>query len=357
MGRYGSYVNRYTEDGHLFAVWETDPLARIQDDMLNSVLYLYKSEAAAKAGDPSGGSGFLVGIDSAEHYPQQHVYAVTATHVIAGCPVVRLTSSLGETLIHPFKDSDWIRHPDGHDIAICPLPLPSRESVSAIPVEKLITKEVIELEGIGPGDDAFIIGRFIAYGGKKSNAPSVRFGNISMMPGEPVVNPKTGAKQECFLVESHTISGYSGSPVFVQILPNTMRPIQHPAVPLLTLGHMAKDFKMWLLGIDHGHLPHFDDVVDARDKRHPDGWRVRSNSAMMAVIPAWKIKEILESEEFMKQRQLEDERFGRELTKANQHIVLDTKEPEFTKEDFENALKRASRRIQPLPPDEEKSKT
>ena len=69
----------------------------------------------------------------------------------------------------------------------------------------------------------------------------------------------------------------------------------------------------WFLGIDWGHIPNFEDVVDEGGKRHPDGWRVRSNSAIAAVVPAWKLIELLSIEELVKHRTVEDERIAKEL--------------------------------------------
>src|SRR5947209_4395379 len=99
MGRYGEYVTRYRPDGSSFAVWEGNPVARIQDDMLNSAVYLYKSEEAARNGDNAGGSGFLVEMPSQRHKGLLHVYAVSNAHVVRQrFSVVRLVTSKGETM-------------------------------------------------------------------------------------------------------------------------------------------------------------------------------------------------------------------------------------------------------------------
>jgi hypothetical protein len=71
---------------------------------------------------------------------------------------------------------------------------------------------------IGPGDDVFVVGRFINREGKQKNIPSVRFGNIAQMPGEPLFLDD-GKELECFLIEGRSISGFSGSPVFIHISP------------------------------------------------------------------------------------------------------------------------------------------
>jgi hypothetical protein len=57
------------------------------------------------------------------------------------------------------------------------------------------------------------------HAGKFENMPSVRFGNISMLPNErePIEddNLKLRRNQVGYLVEARSRSGYSGSPVFI----------------------------------------------------------------------------------------------------------------------------------------------
>lgn len=138
-----------------------------------------------------------------------------------------------------------------------------------------------------------MVGRFVNHEGKQRNLPSVRFGNISMMPYEPVRTSR-GLLQEVFLVESRSLPGYSGSPVFLAPFPNSaLRKEQPPAK---------------LLGIDMGHLKDHLPVLSkkelAQGKRFPicDDWTVESNTGMSCVIPAWKIIETLYMEELVESR-------------------------------------------------------
>jgi len=70
---------------------------------------------------------------------------------------------------------------------------------------------------LGYGDDIFMVGRFITFDGKQRNTPVVRFGQISMLPAEPVEVDGGRAQEEVFLVECRSIGGLSGSPVFVDL--------------------------------------------------------------------------------------------------------------------------------------------
>jgi hypothetical protein len=280
-------------------------MPRIHNDFLECSIYIYPSKEAAEKGVRAGGSGCLVLIKSpVKGY--SHAYAVTNSHVIreGNSSVIRLNTIRGEKDILEFEYADWIHHPDGDDLAVCPIDFPSDQySVRFIDRDKyFITDTSIRYFDIGVGDQTFMVGRFISHEGKQRNTPSVRFGNIAMMPNEPVRNTR-GYMQESFLVETRSIGGYSGSPVFVYI-PNYEN--RFPEEPRGVVR---------LLGIDWGHLPFqsfdpvhpFDKVVDASGTSHPDGWRVASNTGMAAVVPAWKLDELLNIPELLRQREQEDE--------------------------------------------------
>lgn len=279
-------------------------MPRIGDQFLDCVIYLYPTVDAANAGMAVGGTGFLVGIPYKRAKGYSHRYAVTNSHVIRrGSPIVRLNTRDGKFDVLDIDPQAWIHHPDGDDVAVCPLSLPAEfYRYKMLPADKIfITKEIIGQRDIGPGDEAFFVGRFITHEGRQRNLPSARFGNIAMMPDERVRNYRTGLDQESFLVEARSLSGYSGSPVFVYISAFAHRPGQ--ATTISSGGHGP-----WLLGIDWGHVAGSQPVLE-RDGETPvqEGWRVPQNSGMMAVVPAWKLAELLESQELVEMRQQREE--------------------------------------------------
>ena len=73
---------------------------------------------------------------------------------------------------------------------------------------------------VGPGDDVFFVGRFISQQGQQRNTPTVRQGVISMLPHEKVPSWE-GTPVDSFLVEARSLSGYSGSPVFLNRQPGS----------------------------------------------------------------------------------------------------------------------------------------
>src|SRR4051794_28892090 len=102
-----------------------------------------------------------------------------------------------------------------------------------------------------------------------------------MMPADNVVT-KDGLQQESFLVETRSLSGFSGSPVFIHIPSYTERPTPRYHSPFATtakqqwqltppsqVASSSESSQMieqscgpWLLGIDWGHLPVYESVLE-----------------------------------------------------------------------------------------------
>jgi len=321
LPRSGGYELRYSELGHPFYVWR-NPVPRIDDMVLDCVVYLYPSIEDAMAGYRVGGSGFLIGVDSEVHENATVLYAVTNAHVIRGnCPIIRLNTKLGAKDVIPLNAEDWVLHEDGDDLAVCPLVMaPGVYKYRYIPSNLFVTPELVEQHRIGPGDDVFMVGRFISHEGQQRNTPLARFGNISMMPWEPIPT-EWGIAQDSFLVEVRSLSGFSGSPVFVDIRPYTTRPGVDPK----TLDVVTEPLGgPWLLGVDWGH-PKFHEPVKQREGERwvdvPEGWVIESNSGQAAVLPAWRLQQLLNQEELVMARKRADD----EVTKRkdSSSVTLD----------------------------------
>jgi len=290
-------------------------MPRIDDQLLDSVVYLYPTVADAETALGVGGTGFLVCVPSPSLPGFFYRYAITNAHIITAnpdegrpaAPVVRLNTQDGATDILPLTVNDW-KCATGDDLAAAHLGrLDSAHfKFVLIPMEKFLTKELVTSLEIGPGDETFMVGRFINHEGQQRNLPAVRFGNIAMMPGEPIMNRESGQLQEAFLVETRSLPGYSGSPVFVHIIPGTRRPSDPPGA-----GAYGNPPGPWLLGVDYGHLPVWTKAVEKgheRDAVVPGRTiSVESNSGQMCVVPAWKLRDLLYCEEFVARRQQSDD--------------------------------------------------
>jgi hypothetical protein len=269
----------------------------IPPDLLDCVFYLYQTRDHAEKGERTGGTGFFV--SKPTETDATFLYAVTNQHVVGGQSQSRVMRVNTPDRPTPFETvetqwSDWIQHEDGLDIAAMSLGLstdyPLR--VSAVPSTTLVANEGFMF---GPGDDVCVVGRFITHDGKQRNEPTVRFGHISAMPGEPL-KPKRGVAHAAFLAEMLSLPGNSGSPVFVYRM-------SYGAV----LGAPEGVSDPCLLGIDFCHLANLKPVVlrdgetryqDATGKR----LYINQNSGMMGIIPAWHLTELLQSEPFNEMR-------------------------------------------------------
>jgi hypothetical protein len=273
-------------------------LPKIDDNLLTSVVYLYPSEQQARVGAPVGGTGFLVGV-RLRRTRIDHLYIVTNRHVIrGGSPVVRYNSVRGDLDVLVTSPDRWVDHQDGDDLSVLPLDLgwAQRHFLSYIHSSTFLPR--VMNDPYGPGDETFMIGRFASHEGREENLPSVRFGNISMMPSERV-RIASGLLQEAYLVESRSHSGYSGSPVFAH------RPHLLGTTPRTgpTMGNLPGP---WLLGVDSGHLPLFRPVVGENRETPIPGHYVEVNSGQSVVIPAWRLQELLDQPELASARNAVD---------------------------------------------------
>lgn len=282
-------------------LWEWESLPYLTRNIRESAIFLYPSVEDAENRTEWGGSGFLVGIPSEASPSHAHLYAVSNAHVAAPCPVIRLTimnpAEEDETHIIPGASADWIEHPDGDDMAVRPLgavavpPLAITEAgqgYAYFDIGRLLSVDTLRL-GTGPmvGDDCLMVGRYVNHEGQQFDGGVVRFGNLSMWP-EPVRQHKRSFDQESFLVDMRSAPGFSGSAVIVYFTaPGTIKRTTNENMPWRSLIS-----EHWVLGIDWGHLPVSQKIwEDGKSKR------VKAESSMAAVVPAWKLTELLEKEE------------------------------------------------------------
>jgi hypothetical protein len=328
-------------------------------------VYIYRSLTEAQKGERYGGSGFLVAVRLKENPDWWDCYVVTNWHVIqkAKSPVIRLNRRDGSVECIQTIAEQWFRHTDGDDVAVLPLDVEFENlRVWTINSEDFVTPQRIFDEDIGIGDDVVMIGRFVNHEGRQKNSPAVRFGNIAMMAEEKIITDN-GLAQEAFLVEVRSLPGYSGSAVLLY------SPCAINDMSERRDGRMKGEYKAgekpegltydmgdlnwvnpkgpFLLGIDFCHIHRKASVRRPDGSKVKDGWFVEENTGMAGVIPAWKIAEVLDLEELVAMREKDD----RELTekKSKSGVSLDVADdddtPRLTQQEFERALKKASRRI------------
>jgi hypothetical protein len=261
-------------------------MPRLSDDFVKSSIYLYPSAIDAQSGTKAGGSGFVIGVPIEGRAVL--LYAVTNRHIIEnGSCTVRVNTSDGKFAVLEFTELDWVFHPAGDDLAVCLLPGLDSTTIRVVHFEEkdhFITNAIVDELNVGVGDDVFVVGRFVNQEGKQRNTPTVRFGNIAQMPPEKISQQRgfTTFEQESFIVEAKSIGGYSGAPVFVGMNPT----LQRPGRPGISSNRLL------LLGIGWGYISDWEPVCDASG-RPISNMKVKSNTGMMAVVPAWKLSELL----------------------------------------------------------------
>jgi hypothetical protein len=186
------------------------------------------------------GTGFVV-MWSQEAIDVAFSYLVTAKHVLddmqaSGCPIAaRFNTKQGNAAIGRINAiQDWFYHPTDKkcDVAIshfnaanelidyrgvllndAPADAPSGKKGGAL------TDAYIAENDVGCGDEVYTAGLLVRHFGASRNIPVVRTGNIAAMPEEPVDLGNKLGHQSVYLIESRSIGGLSGSPVFLHTTP------------------------------------------------------------------------------------------------------------------------------------------
>lgn len=83
------------------------------------------------------------------------------------------------------------------------------------------------------GDEVFFSGLFYPHSGTRRNIPIVRIGNVAALLEEPVLN-RNGVPMDLYLMESRSIGGLSGSPVFVDLA--ALKRSHQPTGGLMAMG-------------------------------------------------------------------------------------------------------------------------
>jgi hypothetical protein len=293
-------------------------MPRIPENVIQSVFYLYASKEDALAGINPGGTGFVVDVGSGfdpatgQIFPP-HYYGVTNHHVACdGFPVVRLNTIDGRVDILDFNPDQWEFLPGKYDVAIIPLTLDSKvHAVHSISTQ-LFVEAPPRHNPYYIGDDVFMIGLFVDHAGTTTNVPSARFGNISMLPDErATLKQSTGYEGISYIVDMHSRTGFSGSPVFAyRTFGSDLTPVFGHRFDNLSIddwgneshrsGRLVARTLFNFLGI---HWAQFTEEWKVRSANQGgeakkrsllvEGSVISGMSGMTCVIPAWQVLEVL----------------------------------------------------------------
>lgn len=277
--------------------------------MVNSICYHYSDKADADCGNDCGGTGFLIFRKSPKD-GKDHYYAITNRHVIDdGFPIIRINSlDGGNPHILELPKENWVFHKQGADVAAAYLVNSEKYDFEGINSIHILNKEDLDPQDIHApsaimyGSEVFMIGHFAKSPGLKRNRPVLRLGTVAQFPDseELITYDENIAPQEAYLVEMHSIDGFSGSPVFhisigmqsflsVSTILESVYKITAPE-----FNWEPNDRPINVIGIDAGaFVPRRKVEIRDGDSYLGTNYEVKTPSGFSIVIPSWKIKELL----------------------------------------------------------------
>ena len=300
-------------------------MPRVAPLILDSVFYLFEREPKEGEIVPPDGTGFIVGRTSAAGGGDTHYYAVTNWHLACqGSSVLRLNQRAGGSRYVETEPAEWQFFPGADDLAILDITDQvnvNDDEIACLLESMFVTKEIAREFLIGSGADTFMCGLFYSHPGPtERNVPAFRFGNISMMPNDQaLLDMETDGRCAAYLVDTHSRSGFSGSPVFVyqtygadlSTFPMDWRRTERDHV---MLAGGPTDRYVGLLGVHCGQF--WDDVKFRKPERAEserigdvirEGETLEIQGSMTIVVPAWRITDLLDSEIFEMARQKRDD--------------------------------------------------
>ena len=267
-------------------------MPRVPDELVTTVVYLFPSSEAAEAGERAGGTGFLMSIPFTNSL-LAHWYVVTNRHVIdSGCRTVGFNWYDGTRWHHEIEEADWERHELGYDVAAAWLPFNlfnEDDHFNAFDVEALLTEETFRDWEVGLGDEMLLVSRHLGHQGRVKNRPIVHSGMLSLSPPDLVYNKYRSLEELSFLVEARSWGGFSGSMVLGYISSRN---------PDFQRGETTD--RAFILGVLWGHISIKEPVRDRSGEGTGDF--VEVNSGVAAVVPAWRIREVLNQQKLVSER-------------------------------------------------------
>lgn len=235
---------------------------------------------------PSG-TGFLVSLKLDNE--NLAFYLVTAKHVVkqiehhAEDRKVWVRINFKTTGAEWVATTPWLFHPGDAlvDVAVSFLTFNLFEvDHLVIHPDAFLSDDLLVRFKVGPGDDLFMVGLFANHYGSKKNLPIVRVGTIAALP-EDKVSTQDG-DMDVILIESRSIGGLSGSPVFLHL--SGSRTLNGKVV-------FQNGSTVRLLGLVHGH---FEKMAKRDDYVSVDSFKDETfNMGIAMVVPMGRILEVL----------------------------------------------------------------
>jgi hypothetical protein len=240
------------------------------------------------------GTAFFVAIAHPKNDNVAFTYMVTAKHVLqtedqkSWQPIifVRLNKTDGGSEIIPIpiimsgENRNVYLHPDNTvDLAVIPVRLSAIDKVDAktLPSEMITTRDDFGKLRIVEGSEVFFAGLFSPYIGTAKNYPIVRFGRVALITDEKI--KFVGYEADLYLIETGSFGGNSGAPVFFYLGIDRSPGAVYMGPPITKLaGIMSGSFR---------DLQRIELIETTKVPIAP------SNMGIAAVVPAYKLHELL----------------------------------------------------------------
>jgi hypothetical protein len=286
---------------------------RISDEISRTVVFIgYPTQEPGKGGIDCIGTAFLLKYEDCP-------YLVTVRHVaeyVGNEPfLIRVNRHDGGADNLPIDGAAWYydANPD-IDVAVLPFDFVDEREHSVRFVddkkESWWSNKAWKY-GVGIGDFCYTVGLFRVLAGNKQNLPVVHFGTIARKfygDSEPIPirdwrdhSGKKAIMTDAYLVQSQSLSGLSGAPVFVRVSNQMIRQelIDHnPHMPIDELGDAVAQWHIHLIGVWQGAW----DAPPGEVLSAERGESVRVPVGMGVVVPIDHVHYILASEELTKMR-------------------------------------------------------
>jgi len=249
------------------------------------------------------GTAFFMGVKNASDPNEFCVYIVTAKHVLYKPKTtefldkvfVRLNKKEGGSEIGAIpinaegKKRTVFTHNDPNvDIAVIQcLPDQAKYDFKFLTDDMITTKETYKDLKIREGSEVFFTGLFTPYIGVERNYPIVRFGRVALVTDEKL-EWEPGKQMDLYLIEAGSYGGNSGSPVFFYLGSD-----RNPGS--LVVGSPV----IKLAGIMQGTYRDAQEIKFVETKNVPISV---SSMGIAAVVPSYKLHEVLFSKEVKKSR-------------------------------------------------------
>jgi len=258
---------------------------------------------------------WVINVQSPEDIARQYrpAYLVTATHALErleqkGLTSVRIRVNLrnGESQwLPPISIARWKAHPDHTvDVSFLKHEIRAEWDHEGWPTTAFISPESVKQDNkaIELGDEVFSVGLFWPHEGKMRNVPLVRIGNIAALRDEKV-ETKEDVFSDVYLMESRSLGGLSGAPVFIDIVRARLTGREITNLGNLSMG----PFRFRLVGAISGHFKGTDD--EFLSSGIPRNELEKLNMGIAYVTPADKVFEGLQQ---FKAEELEESKHLRE---------------------------------------------